>query len=209
MITLYSFPKTRGRRVTWMLEELGENYEFKLIPRGENGFKSKSFLKINPAGKVPALQDGDLMLTESAAIVTYLGDKFSNKGLVPATGTAERGKYNQWCYFVLTELEQPLWTIGKHKFALPEDKRLPAIFDTAAWEFQQALKLLDKGLDDNKFILGEHFSAADILIGHTLNWAINFEQPIEQNKLKQYQERVCSRGALKRAILREEESAQE
>jgi glutathione S-transferase len=129
-----------------MLEELGENYELKLIPLSENGFKSEAFLKINPAGKVPALQDEDVVLTESAAIVTYLGDKFPNKGLVPAAGTAERGKYNQWSYFALTELEQPLWTIGKHKFAMQEDKRIPAIFDTAAWEFQQALKLLDMGL---------------------------------------------------------------
>jgi glutathione S-transferase len=204
MITLYSFPKTRGRRVTWMMEELGENYEFKLIPSGEKGFKSDVFLKINPAGKVPAIQDGELVLTESAAIVTYLGDKFPNKGLVPAAGTTERGKYNQWSYFALTELEQPLWTIGKHKFALPEDKRIPAIFDTAAWEFQQALKILDKGMVDNNYILGDSFSAADILICHTLNWGTNFGQPIEQVKLKAYQERVSSRDALQRAIFREE-----
>ncbi len=204
MITLYSFPKTRGRRVTWMMEELGENYEFKLIPRSENGFKSEAFLKINPAGKIPALQDGDLVLTESAAIVTYLGDKFPNKGLVPSAETAERGKYNQWSYFVLTELEQPLWTICKHRFALPEDKRIPAIFETAAWEFQQALKLLDKGLGDNDYMLGDRFSAADILICHTLNWGTNFAQPIEQVKLKAYQERVSSRDALQRAIFREE-----
>ncbi len=204
MITLYSFPNTRGRRISWMLEELDKSYEFKLIPRSENGFKSEAFLKINPAGKVPAIQDDDLVLTESAAIVTYLGDKFPNKGLVPVAGTAERGKYNQWCYFVLTELEQPLWTIGKHKFALPEDKRIPEILDTAAWEFQQALKLLDKGLAENDYILGDRFSAADILICHTLNWGTKFAQPIEQDKLKAYQERVSSRDALQRAILREE-----
>ncbi len=204
MIIVYSFPKTRGRRITWMLEELGEDYEFKLIPFGENGFKSEAFVKINPAGKVPAIQDGDLVLTESAAIVTYLGDKFSDKALIPVAGTAERGKHDQWSYFALTELEQPLWTIGKHKFALPEDKRVPAIFDTAEWEYQQALNLLDMGLADNKYILGDNFSAADILICHTLNWGTNFGQPIEQEKLKDYQQRVSSRDALQRAITREE-----
>jgi len=204
MIILYSFPKTRGRRITWMMEELGEDYEFKLIPFEKNGFKSEEFLKINPAGKVPAIQDGSLVLTESAAIISYLGDKFPDKGLIPAAGTAERGKYNQWSYFVLTELEQPLWTIGKHQFALPEDKRVPEIFETAAWEFQQALKLLEYGLADNNYILGNNFSAADILIGHTLNWGTNFGQPIGQNKLKDYQKRVNSRDALQRAISREE-----
>ncbi len=204
MIIIYSFPKTRGRRITWMMEELGEEYEYKLIPFGENGFKSEEFVKINPAGKVPAIQDGDLVLTESAAIVNYLGDKFPNKGLIPSTGTADRGKYDQWSYFALTELEQPLWTIGKHKFTLPEDKRVPAIFDTAAWEFQQALKLLNEGMAGNDYILGDSFSAADILICHTLNWGTNFGQPIEQDKLKDYQERISNRDALQRAISREE-----
>ncbi len=204
MVIIYSFPKTRGRRITWMMEELGEDYEFKLVPFGQNGFKSEEFVKINPAGKVPAIQDENLVLTESAAIVNYLGNKHPDKGLIPATGTAERSKYDQWSYFVLTELEQPLWTIGKHKIYLPEDKRVPAILDTAAWEFQQALKLLDGGLDGNDYILGDSFSAADILICHTLNWTTKFDQPIEQDKLKDYQERVSSRDALKRAISREE-----
>ena len=208
MVIIYSFPKTRGRRITWMMEELGEDYEFKLVPFGENGFKSEEFVKINPAGKVPAIQDGDLIFTESAAIVNHLGGKYPDKGLIPAAGTAERSKYDQWSYFVLTELEQPLWTIGKHKTYLPEDKHVPAIFDTAAWEFQQALKLLDGGLDGNDYILGDSFSAADILICHTLNWATKFDQPIEQDMLKEYQERVSSRDALQRAISREE-SAQE
>ena len=208
MITIYSFPKTRGRRITWMMEELGEDYDFKLVPFGETGFKSEEFVKINPAGKVPAIVDGELVLTESAAIVTYLGDKYPDKGLVPAAGTAERGKYDQWSYFVLSELEQSLWTIAKHKFALPEDKRVPAIFDTAAWEFQQALNLLSQGLDGNDFILGDNFSAADILVCHTLIWGTNFGQPIEQDNLKAYQEKVSSREALQRAIAREE-AAQE
>lgn len=204
MITIHSYPKTRGRRITWMMEELGEDYEFNLVPFGDSGFKTEEFLKINPAGKVPAIQDGDLTLTESAAIVTYLGDKYSDKGLIPAAGTPERGKHDQWSYFALCELEQPLWTIGKHKFAIPEDKRVPAIMETAAWEFQQALKLLSQGLGDNNYILGDTFTAADILLCHTLIWGTNFGQPIEQENIKAYQERVSSRDALQRAIDKEE-----
>lgn len=203
MLQLFNFPKTRGFRVTWMLEELEADYEFKLVPFGANGFASEDYLKINPAGKVPALRDGDLVLTESAAIVTYLGDKFPEKQLVPPAGTAARAKYDQWCYFVLTELEQPLWTKGKHTFIFPPDKRVPAVIESAQWEFQKALNILSKGLEGNKYILGESFSAADILIGHTLTWAQTAKQPVEFQNVTDYAELILGREALQRARDRE------
>ena len=203
MIQLFNYPNTRGLRVTWMLEELEADYEFNLVPAGSSGFGSEEYLKINPAGKVPALRDGDLLLTESAAIVTYLGDKFPEKKLVPPAGTSARAKYDQWCYFVLSELEQPLWTKGKHKFILPPDKRVPAVFETAEWEFQKALKILSQGLNGNKFILGDTFSAADILIGHTLSWARTAKQPVGFQNVNDYAESVLGREALQRARARE------
>lgn len=208
MLQLYNFPKTRGFRVTWMLEELEAEYEFKLVPFGANGFASEDYLKINPAGKVPALRDGDMLLTESAAIVTYLGDKFPEKQLVPPPGTAARAKYNQWCYFVLSELEQPLWTKGKHTFVLPPDKRVPAVIETAAWEFRKALSILSKGLEGNKYILGDSFSAADILVGHTLTWAETAKQPVEFQNVTDYAELILGRDAVQRARERETTAAQ-
>ncbi len=208
MIKLYGYPKTRARRVTWMLEELGASYEFKLVKYGENGFKTDELLALNPAGKVPALVDDGFVLTESAAILTYLGDKFPDSGLVPAAGTQQRGLYDQWCYFVLSELEQPLWTIGKHKFALPEQQRIKEIFPTAAWEFQQALLLLSQGLGEAPYILGKSFSAADILVGHTLRWGENLDQPIEHGNLQRYADRVLNRDALARAVATEEATLQ-
>ena len=203
MLQLYNHPKTRGVRVTWMLEELEAEYEFKLVPFGENGFASEDYVKINPAGKVPALRDGDLLLTESAAIVTYLGDKFSARQLVPAPGTAARAKYDQWCYFALAELEQPLWTKGKHSFVFPPEKRVPAILETAEWEFQKALNVLSQGLGDNNYILGAEFSAADILIGQTLLWASVANQPVDFQNIKDYTDLVLGRDALQRARARE------
>ena len=203
MLKLFSYPNTRGARVTWMLEELGEEYEFSLVPFGKNGFASGEFLKINPGGKVPALQDGELILTESAAILTYLGDKFPDKKLVPPAGSADRGRHDQWCYFVLTELEQPLWTKGKHRFMLPKDKRVPAVIETAAWEFEKALNVLSEGLGGNEFILGSAFTAADILIGHTLSWAAQAKQTIDIQNVKDYADRVLGREACKKASARE------
>ena len=203
MIQLFNYPDTRGLRVTWMLEELGQEYEYKLVPFGSNRFASEEYVKVNPAGKVPAIRDGDLVLTESAAIVTYLGDKYPEKNLVPPAGTAQRAKYEQWCYFVLSELEQPLWTKGKHKFILPPDKRVPAVFETAEWEFQKALNILNQGLDGNRYILGDTFSAADILIGHTLSWARTAKQPVELQNVTDYAEMLLGREALQRARARE------
>lgn len=203
MIRLFSYPSTRGTRVTWMLEELGAPYEYEMVPFGDNGFASAAFLRINPSGKVPALQDGDLILTESAAIVAYLGDKFPTLGLVPPAGTPERGRYDQWCYFVLSELEQPLWTKGKHRFILPKDLRVPAIIDTANWEFQKALGLLSQGLGDKPFILGDNFTAADILIGHTLTWAEQAKQSIDLQNIRDYADRLRSREAWKRSRAKE------
>ena len=203
MIQLFNYPDTRGLRVSWMLEELGEEYEFNLVPFSSNGFASEEYIKINPAGKVPAIRDGDLVLTESAAIVTYLGDKFPDKKLVPPAGSAARAKYDQWCYFVLSELEQPLWTKGKHKFMLPRDKRVPAIIETAEWEFQKALKILSQGLDGHRFILGDTFSAADILIGQTLSWARTAKQPVELQNVADYADSILGREALQRARARE------
>ncbi len=204
MIKVYGFPQTRSRRITWMLEELGQDYEFKLVDFNKGESQSPEYLAINPAGKVPAMLDGDLLLTESAAILTYLGDKFPDRELVPAAGSAERGLYNQWCYFAMTELEQPLWTMGKHRFALPEEYRVTEIMATAAWEFQRALTLLEQGLGDQQFILGDRFSGADILLTHTLIWAINFKQTVDQDNLQQYVQRNRDREALAKAIAREE-----
>ena len=203
MLELFNYPKTRGVRVTWMLEELEADYEFKLVPPGSNGFASEEFLKINPAGKVPALRDGDLILTESAAIVTYLGDKFPDKQLVPPTGATARAQYNQWCYFVLSELEQGLWTKAKHTFIFPEDKRVEAVVKTAEWEFQKALGILSKGLEGKKYILGDTFSGADILLGQTLAWAQVAKQPLKQQNVKDYAKLIWGRAALLRARERE------
>ena len=206
MITVYGYPKTRSNRITWMLEELGANYNFQLVDLMKGEGYSESYRAINPSGKVPALADDNLILTESSAIISYLGDKYGSAPLMPKPGTAERGHHDQWACFAITELEQPLWTIGKHKFALPKEQRVPAIFETAAWEFQKALALLSAGLEDKNYILGTEFSAADILLGHTLFWAIAFKQPIEQDNLKAYINRLKDRPARLAAIEKEEQS---
>lgn len=203
MIKVYGFPNTRTLRVTWLLEELGLDYEYHLVNMMKGEAHSPDFLAINPGGKVPALEHEGAVLTESAAIVNYLASLKPDAELIPQSAY-RRALYDQWCYFAIGELEQPLWTIGKNKFALPKEHRCPEIFKTAEWEFQKALNLLSKGLGGHDYILGDHFSAADVLVAHCLFWGMAFKQPIEQENLKKYLGRVGVRPALSAARNREQ-----
>jgi glutathione S-transferase len=203
MYELYGMPRSRSTRVSWTLEELGVEYRFHLINLMKGEGQSAEFLKLNPYGKLPVMVDGDLVLTESAAICTYLGDQHPEAELVPRPGTAERGKYDQWCYFILSELEQPLWSIHKHRFVFPPEKQVPQMLEVAPWEFQRALDVLIKGLGQQEYLVGNSFSLADILLTHTLTWAKALKMSIDNPELGNYIQRISSRTALERARLRE------
>ncbi len=204
MLTVYGCANTRSSRVLWALEEAGAEYEYVAIDlRAGAGWKPE-YLALNPGGKVPTLVDGGLVLTESAAICTYIGDRFPASRLTPPVGSPERAHYDQWCYFALSELEQPLWTLAKHLFALPERRRVPAVLDTARWEFAVAAKILALGLGQREFIVGDHFTAADILMAHTLTWASAFKLPLEHDHLVTYTERLLARPAWARVQKREQ-----
>ncbi|WP_303720206.1 glutathione S-transferase family protein [Malonomonas rubra] len=208
MYDLYGMPMTRATRVVWALEEIGAEYRYHLVNLMKGEGQAPDFLRLNPFGKVPVLVDGDLVLSESAAICTYLGDQYPETELVPPVGTAERARYDQWCYFVLTELEQPLWTIHKHRFVFPEEKKVSQILPVAAWEFQRALAVLDKGLGEQEYLVNNSFTMADILAAHTLRWARAAKQAIESQALQKYEKRVCGRTALERAKQREQAAKQ-
>ncbi len=203
MLTVYGCANTRSTRVVWTLEETGAEYEYVPIDLRAGAGRQPDYLALNIGGKVPTLVDGEFVLTESAAICTYVGDRFPDAGLVPLVGTRERARYNQWCYFALSELEQPLWTIAKHRFALPERRRVPAVLDTAGWEFAVAAKVLAMGLGGEAFIVGERFTVADILIANTLAWARAYKLPLEHDNLQAYTARLWDRPALAKARQRE------
>lgn len=206
MLTLYGFPRSRSTRVLWMLEELGVDYRYCKVDLGAGEGQQPAYLALNPAGKVPTLMDDNFVLTESVAILTYLGDRFPELGLIPPAGSHDRARYLQWACFVLSELEQPLWTIAKHRFALPKEHRVAGIFETAVWEFERAATVLRKGLGEKDFLVGENFSAADILAAHTLAWAEAFKLPPTDPVLADYSRRQLGRPAWQRARTREAEA---
>lgn len=203
MYQVYGMPRSRSARVTWALEEIGADYAYHLVDLMKGQGQNPDFLKLNPFGKLPVLVDGELVLTESAAICTYLGDRHPESGLVPRPGTTERGKYDQWCFFALAEMEQPLWTIHKHRFVFPEDKKVPEILAVAPWEFERALKVLAVGLGEKEYLVGERFSMADILVAHTLLWARALKLSPSTPSLEAYEQRICGRAAFERARVRE------
>jgi glutathione S-transferase len=200
---LYGFPNTRSARALWALEEAGATYDYVHINLFKGEAQQAPFLEINPGGKLPALIDGNLTLTESGAICIHIADQFPAAKLAPAHANIDRARFHQWCFFALSELEQPLWTLSKHTFALPEKYRVTAIIDTARWEFARATKVLAQGLGDREFIVGDTFTVADILLANTLNWARVRNVEITDATLNAYADRLLSRPALLRALERE------
>jgi len=168
---LYGYRNGRTLRALWTLEELAVEYEYVEVDimRGEG--REPWFLEINPAGKVPVLIDDGMVVTESAAVCMHLAEKYPDRQLLPPPGTRARTEFYKWLSFILTELDAPLWTIAKHRFVLPKDRRVPGVIDTASWEFGVALKILVSGLRDRPYLVGGSFTVADILAGHVLLWA--------------------------------------
>ena len=130
---LYEFAFTRSIRARWTLQELGVDFEAITVNLRAGEHRSPAYLAINPAGKLPALVDGDLVLTESAAIVLYLGEKYGKFLPADARGRAE---VNKWLLFTVTELEQPLWRIAKNRNLYPEAQRLAADIPLASQDFR-------------------------------------------------------------------------
>jgi glutathione S-transferase len=179
---LYGCPNSRSLRAAWALEEAAAEYEYVLVDLFKGAARTPEFLALNPAGKLPVLVEGELTLTESGAIINYVSDKFPASDLVPRDAAA-RANCLRWMFFANTELEQPLWTIAKHRFALPKAKRIAGVEDTARWEFASAAKLLDDALGERAFICGDTFTGADILLVHTLAWARSAKIPLESARL--------------------------
>ena len=193
---LYGYPNSRATRALWALQEAQAEYDYVHVNVKAGAGKDQNYLAINPGGKVPTLVDGDLVITESAAICLYIGEKYPQSGLLPSAGTPKRALCYRWICFAISELEQPLWTIAKHRFVLPEEKRVPAVLQTAFWEFSVAAKVFAEGLGNRLYAASDNFSAADILLGHTLAWATSARIELGYEALNAYAERVLNRPAL-------------
>lgn len=166
-LIFYTNPMSRGRIARWMLEELGVSYEAKVLTWGAH--KSPDYLAINPMGKVPTLVHGDTVITECAAICAYLADLYPEKGLAPPVGSKERGTYYRWMFFAAGPIEAALSdkSLG---LAIPDDKKGQVGYGS----FEDMLKGIDHAIAQGDYILGDHFSAADVYFGSELGWGMMF-----------------------------------
>jgi len=189
---LYEFGPTRSIRVRWTLQELGADFEPIRVNLLAGEHRRPEFLKINPAGKIPVLVDGDRVLTESVAIVLYLAEKYSHKGLLPA-GLNERAQVNRWLLFAATELEQPLWRISRHTVLYPEDQRLPGDVILASQEFKAMASVLEKHMQGQQFVAGDSVSVADFVMAYTLDWGNEYKLLDSCPQLLAYMKRMYAR----------------
>jgi glutathione S-transferase len=189
---LYGFGPTRSLRALWGLKELDADFEFVPVNLRAGEHRHPDFLHLNPAGKVPVLVDGDLVLTESAAIVLYLAEKYRDKGLLPSD-LHERAQAYRWIMFAMTELEQPLWRIARHTFLYPEAKRSPAEIALAREEFVAMVAVLERHMQGREYIVGNRVTVADCVTAYVIDWANEQHLIDDCPQLRAYLQRMYAR----------------
>lgn len=165
---LYHCPQTRSIRIYWLLEELGVPYELIRLDFTPASLKDPEYLKVNPLGKIPSIQDGDLTMFESGAILEYILEKYGKGRLAPAPGAPARGPFLQWVHFAEATAMPPLADIAQHSLFKPESERLPAVVADARKRLAAVLDVLEQALAGKQYLLGAEFSAADIMMGYSL-----------------------------------------
>jgi glutathione S-transferase len=192
-LTLYHAAPSRSSIVHWMLEELGQPYDIQLISfkKGEN--RQPAFLAINPMGKLPTLKHGDTIISEAAAICTYLADEFPQAKLNIPVGDPRRGIYLKWLFFGPSCLEPAIT-----ERAFPR-KDPPPRTTLGFGDFDTVMDVLAKAASAaNPYLLGKQFTAADVIIGSGLRWATMFKLIPERPEFSAYVARLNERPALQR-----------
>lgn len=167
---LYGTPPTRAVRPLWLLNELDLDCEVIPVDIANGAHLEPPFLAINPLGKVPVLVDGDVVVAESAAIAIYLAERYGRGRFIPSD-VAERALMHQWIFFLVTEIEQPLWRIALHAFIYPEAQRQPAEIPLARLDCLRMLAPLDRHMEGRAFLVGSTPTVADFIAAYTLDWA--------------------------------------
>jgi glutathione S-transferase len=200
-LTLYHASPSRSSVVLWMLEEIGEPYDIHLLSLSAGDNLKSDYLAVNPMGKVPALSHNGTIITEVAAICTYLADAFPQKKLNVPVGTPQRGVYLKWLFFGPGCLE-------------------PAVVDRAAprkdpprramlgyGDFDTTMNVIAKAVEKGPWLMGERFTAADVVIGANIRWGTIFKLIPERKEFVDYAARIAARPAAQRAEAKDKELA--
>jgi len=196
---LYHAPGTRSVRIAWLLEELGLPYELEQFRLGDKAMRAPEFLKINPMGRVPVLQDGDVTISESGAIVEYVLARHGAGRMVPDAASAEFPAYLQWLHYAEGMIMPPVNTIVVETILLPPERKNQVNVDRATKLLTRTLGAVDAHMRDREFLAGD-FSGADIMTGHACTVAKRLGADVStMPNVDAYIERLNARPALQKA----------
>ena len=190
---LFWAPQTRSQRAIWMLEEAGVDYEMERIELSSpDRADSAEFLAASPMGKVPAIVDGDVLMSESAAICIYVADRYATGTLAPAADDAQRGKFLYWTMYTPAVVEPAM----SEKFNNVEGNRY-----RSGWgDFDLMIETWDSALEGKHWVLGDQFTAADVMLGSSAIFLRMFNMLPESKNLDAYADRCLARPANQRAL---------
>lgn len=199
MLKLYFAPNTRAVRIAWLLEELNLDYELIAFTLGQKEMREASFLKVHPNGRVPVLEDGDVTIFESGAIVEYILARHGNGRMRPDVASAEFPAYLQWLHYAEGMLMPPINTIVVETVILPPERSNEVNVKRARKLLGQMLATIEVHMEGRDYLAGE-FSGADIMVGDNIAGISRFGDYLDDlPNLKAYGERLLARPALQKA----------
>ena len=200
MLKVHFAPNSRAGRIIWLLEELELPYEVNNMAFHPKDLKSDEHRKRHPLGRIPVLDDGDIRIYESGAIVEYVLERHKNGGLKPSADDVLYPNYLQWFHYCEGMVMPPINTIVVQTILLPPDRRDETVLGQAQRLLTKSLAPVNKALEGNDYLIG-NFSAADIMLGHACFMSNRMGcVPEEMAHLRQYVENISNRDAFKTAI---------
>jgi glutathione S-transferase len=190
-ITLYHSPASRAFTAYWMLEEIGVPFDVKTVDIRKGEQKADWYLKLNPAGKVPTLTDGEVVVSENPAIAIYLADRYSLGQLAPRLDESARGPYLKWMVYA-TAVVDPVAALHRQDIDLPG-------FSMSFGAYDDMVRVLAGAVRDREYLLGERFSAADVVLGGAISYLLHNQVLPEEPSLIDYNGRITAREAYHRA----------
>lgn len=207
MLKVYFVADTRAGRVIWLLEELGLEYEVVILPFTKEGLKSQDHRARHPLGRVPVLEDGDVSIYESGAIIDYVLEKHKNNGLKPQIESEHFPYYLQWFHYCEGMVMPPMNQIVVQTVLLPPDRRDETVLNQAMNLLSKSLSPVNSFLEGKDYLIG-NFSAADCMLGHSCFMANRFGTVSdEMSNIKNYVKNIESRPAFQKAIMLGTENA--
>jgi len=200
MLKVHFVAGTRAGRVVWLLEELGLEYEVNIMPFTKEGLKSPEHRSRHALGRVPVLEDGEISIFESGAIIDYVLERHKNGGLKPSSDSPEFPFYLQWYHYCEGMVMPPMNQIVVQTILLPPDRRDETVLNQAKSLLTKSLAPVNENLSDKDYLIGD-FSAADLMLGHSCFMANRLGCVSEEmQNIKDYVARINARPAFQKAI---------